>query len=127
MSPNKLSAIQERVLVALSALRPRWTLTGGGALVGFYTKHRETHDLDLSSTTSAFGSIVVDATQALQAVGMSVTAVRTSATFAQLDVRSGAESVVVDLVADPTPITEPARRSLLGRRRSWSRLRTSFS
>jgi hypothetical protein len=41
MSPNQLSAIQERVLVALAALRPQWTLTGGGALVGFYTRHRE--------------------------------------------------------------------------------------
>jgi hypothetical protein len=52
MSANRLSAIQERVLVALAALRPQWTLTGGGALVGFYTMHRETRDLDLFFTTS---------------------------------------------------------------------------
>jgi hypothetical protein len=97
MSPNKLSAIQERVLVALSALRPRWTLTGGGALVGFYTKHRETQDLDLFfHHERELGSVVVDAT------------------FAQLDVRSGAESVVIDLVADPIPITEPAQPFVVG-------------
>jgi hypothetical protein len=33
--------------VVLSGMQPAWTLTGGGALVGFYTKHRETRDLDL--------------------------------------------------------------------------------
>jgi hypothetical protein len=115
MSLNKLSAIQERVLVALAALRPQWTLTGGGALVGFYTKHRETRDLDLFfHHERGLGSIIVDATHALQAAGMSVTGLHTSATFAQLDVRSGAESVVVDLVADPTPITEPAQPFVVG-------------
>jgi hypothetical protein len=115
MSPNKLSAIQERVLVALAALRPQWTLTGGGALVGFYTKHRETRDLDLFfHHERALGSIVVDATHALQIAGMSVTGLHTSSTFAQLDVRSGDESVVVDLVADPTPITEPAQPFVVG-------------
>ncbi len=115
MSPNRLSALQERVLVALAPLRPQWTLTGGGALVGFYTKHRETRDLDLFfHHERVLGSIVADATHALQAVGMSVTGLHTSATFAQLDVRSGAESVVVDLVADPTPITEPAQRLGVG-------------
>ena len=97
------------------ALRPRWTLTGGGALIGFYTKHRETRDLDLFfHHERALGSIVVDATEALQAIGMSVTGLHTSATFAQLDVRSGDESVVVDLVADPTPITEPAQSFVIG-------------
>ena len=40
-----LSAQQARVLRVLAGLRPRWTLTGGGALVGAYTKHRETRDL----------------------------------------------------------------------------------
>jgi hypothetical protein len=60
------------------------------------------------------GSIVADATHALQTVGMSVTALHTSARFAQLDVRSGVESVVVDLVADPTPITELTQPFVVG-------------
>jgi hypothetical protein len=70
MSLNKLSAIQERVLVALAALRPPWTLTGGGALVGFYTKHRETRDLDLFfHHERGLGSIIVDATHARRQPG----------------------------------------------------------
>ena len=52
--------------MTLAALRPQSTLTGG-ALVGFYTKHRETRDLDLFfHHERALGSIVVDATHALQ-------------------------------------------------------------
>jgi hypothetical protein len=44
---GRLSPLQERILVVLAGLEPPWTLTGGGALVGFHTKHRETRDLDL--------------------------------------------------------------------------------
>lgn len=35
------------MLIAPSGLQPAWTLTGGAALAGFHTKHRETHNLDL--------------------------------------------------------------------------------
>jgi len=105
--PSKLSPLQEQVLIALSGLQPAWTLTGGAALAGFHTKHRETRDLDLFfHHERALGSLVADATHALQSAGMNVSALRTTATFAQLYVRLGTESVVVDLVADPTPITE---------------------
>jgi hypothetical protein len=106
--PSKLSALQEQVLVALSGLQPAWTLTGGAALAGFHTHHRETRDLDLFfHHERTLGSLVADATQALLIAGMNVTALRTTPTFAQLDVRRGADSVVIDLVADPTPIAEP--------------------
>ena len=47
MPPSKLSPLQEQVLIVLSGLQPAWTLTGGAALAGFHTKHRETRDLDL--------------------------------------------------------------------------------
>ena len=115
MAPSRLSAIQEHVLVILSGMQPVWTLTGGGALVGFHTRHRETRDLDLFFHHQArLGSIVTDATSVLQAAGMSVTPLHTSAMFAQLDVRRGSESVVVDLVADPTPIAEAAQAIVLG-------------
>jgi hypothetical protein len=110
-----LSAVQEQVLVALSGMQPTWTLTGGGALVGFHTKHRETRDLDLFfHHQKALGSIVADATHALQAAGMSVVPLHTSAMFVQLDVRRGSDSVIVDLVADPTPIAETAQPLALG-------------
>jgi len=39
------------VLVILSGMQPIWTLTGGAALVGFYTKHRVTRDLEPSDST----------------------------------------------------------------------------
>jgi hypothetical protein len=105
-----LSAAQEQVLVALSGMRPIWTLTGGGALVGFHTWHRETRDLDLFfHHQMALGSIVADATHALQAAGMTVVPLHTSPMFAQLDVRQSSVSVIVDLVADPTPVAEEAR------------------
>jgi hypothetical protein len=112
---SKLSPLQEQVLIALSGLQPAWTLTGGAALAGFHTKHRETRDLDLFfHHERALGSLVADATHALQSAGMNVSALRTTATFAQLDVRLGTESVIVDLVADPTPIAEAAQPFAMG-------------
>ena len=46
--------------------------------------------------------------------GLKVAVLRTSPTFSQLDVRDESGSVVVDLVADPTPIAEPPRATELG-------------
>lgn len=115
MPPSKLSPLQEQVLIALSGLRPVWTLTGGAALAGFHTKHRETRDLDLFfHHETTLGSLVANATHALQDVGMTVAVLRTSAAFAQLDVRLDTQSVVVDLVADPTPIVEAAQPFAVG-------------
>jgi hypothetical protein len=112
---GRLSALQEQVLVALAGLQPAWTLTGGGALSGFHTRHRETRDLDLFFRgESTLGTMPTDAKRALEAIGLSVAPLRTSATFAQLDVRNGHESVVVDLVADPTPIAEPPTATCVG-------------
>lgn len=115
MPQGKLSALQQRILVVLSPLRPSWTLTGGAALAGFHTKHRETRDLDLFfHHQQDLGSIIVDATQALQGAGLDVAPVRSSAMFAQLDVRLDAESTIIDLVADPTPIAEVAQPMIIG-------------
>ncbi len=47
MPLGRLSALQERVLILLAEIAPPWTLTGGAALAGFHTMHRETRDLDL--------------------------------------------------------------------------------
>jgi hypothetical protein len=107
---GKLTDLQEQILVVLSGMQPAWTLTGGAALVGFYTRHRLTRDLDLFfHHQRSLGSIVADATSALQRAGLNATPVRSTATFAQLDVRSGADSILIDLVADPTPIAEVAQ------------------
>ena len=47
MPPGRLTQFQVRVLELLAGLKPTWTLTGGGALVGVYLGHRTTRDLDL--------------------------------------------------------------------------------
>lgn len=112
MPTGRLTALQERILVVLAAIEPPWTLTGGAALVGFHTKHRETRDLDLFFHHQAsLGATVADALQLLVQHGYAATPIRTSAMFAQLEVRDENETVVVDLVADPTPIAEQARRA----------------
>ena len=115
MALGKLSALQQRILVALSQMRPTWTLTGGAALAGFHTRHRDTRDLDLFfHQQRELGSAVSDATEALQRAGLGVIPVRSSATFAQLDVRLDTESTIVDLVADPTPVAEVAQPMAAG-------------
>lgn len=82
--------------------------------MGFHTKHRETRDLDLFFHQQlTLGLTVPDATQLLVDAGYTVRPLRSSATFAQLEVRDGPESIVVDLVADPTPIAEPASPVIL--------------
>jgi hypothetical protein len=107
VSIGKLSSIQERVLATLAAIEPRWTLTGGGALAGFYTKHRETRDLDLFFRhLDALGDTVTKAVERLEQAGLAVTVLRTAARYAEIDVRADAETVVIDFVADPTPVAE---------------------
>lgn len=115
MRAGRLTPLQERILVVLASLEPSWTLTGGGALVGFYTKHRVTRDLDLFfRAQTSLGQLVSAALGLLADAGFVATPLRTSKMFAQLDVRDGDESVVVDLVADPTPIAEQPRHELVG-------------
>lgn len=114
MALGKLTSLQERILVLLAPL-PAWTLTGGAALVGFYTHHRTTRDLDLFFRPQrALGSVVEDVTSMLVADGLQVVALRTSPTFAQLEVRDLNESIVVDLVADPTRTIEAAIPTSIG-------------
>lgn len=109
MPQGKLSALQQQILVVLSQIRPIWTLTGGAALAGFHTKHRETRDLDLFfHHQQELGSIVVDATQALRGAGLGVVPVRSSAMFAQLDVRLDAEEFLA-LERELAPHALPGR------------------
>lgn len=60
MPPSKLSQLQEQVLIALSELQPAWTLTGGAALAGFHTKHRETRLPDVNYIHPTASIIVAD-------------------------------------------------------------------
>jgi hypothetical protein len=115
VSLGKLTVLQERVLVLAASVRPRWTLTGGGALAGFHTKHRGTRDLDLFFRGERLlGDRVQEVRDALANGGLDATVLRTSPMFTQLDVRDGDGSVVVDLVADPTPIVEQPEPVVVG-------------
>jgi hypothetical protein len=115
MSIGKLSPLQQRVLLQLASIEPPWTLTGGAALAGFHTHHRETRDLDLFFRQQrSLGSVVAAVAEQLERDGLKVAVLRTSPAFSQLEVRDDDGSVVVDLVADPTPIAEPPEATRLG-------------
>jgi len=109
-----LSSLQEKILVELSQVEPRWTLTGGGALVGFHLGHRQTRDLDLfwrglRRLDDLEDSVVL----MLEECGLKVERIRRATSYVQLRVSDSSETTIVDLVADPTPVIEqPEPRSV---------------
>jgi hypothetical protein len=105
---GKLSGLQERVLIALAGMAPPWTLSGGGALAGFHTAHRDTRDLDLFwQQRSELGDAAIQVRERLEGAGLTVATLQTRAAFAQLDVWDEVgQHVVLDLVADPVPLAE---------------------
>lgn len=116
MSGAKLSPLQRRVLRVLAGLTPPWTLTGGGALAGVHLGHRVTRDLDLFwRSRGALGSLVSDTVALLRADGLEVEALRTTPAFGELRVSDGADTCIVDLVAEPfAPIAAPDRALIEG-------------
>ena len=105
---GRLSALQVRVLQALAALDPRWTLTGGGALAGFYLAHRQTKDVDLFfHGVAVLARLPEDAAAALKAEGMFVEFLQRSPAFCRLRADLHGEAVVVDLVAEAVPNVFP--------------------
>lgn len=115
MPPGRLTALQERVLVELAGLEPAWTLSGGGALVGFHTRHRETRDLDLFwQNRRTLDDAVDKVTRRLERAALEVTALQTAEAFARLEVRDVGETVIVDLVADPVPLAEAPGLATVG-------------
>jgi hypothetical protein len=115
MSASGLTALQIRVLETLAGLEPAWTLTGGGALVGFHLRHRTTRDLDLflhdRATLEDYASRVIDR---LRAVGLEVRSLQTGTSMHRLQVATGSESIVLDLVADPVPVIEEPVEHTIG-------------
>jgi hypothetical protein len=77
---------------------PRFFLTGGAALVGFYLKHRETHDLDLFTLEDVMTDGASAASEVARELGGTLEALQTSPDFRRLLLRRGAESIVIDLV-----------------------------
>jgi hypothetical protein len=116
MALGKLSALQERILIALADVSPPWTLSGGAALAGFHTAHRETRDLDLFwQQRSELGDVARRVRLQLEGAGLTVAALQTGPAFSQLDVvdESGSH-VTVDLVADPVALAEPPAMASAG-------------
>lgn len=116
MSVGRLTELQVRALRVLSTVDPPWTLTGGAALVGFYTRHRSTRDLDLFwQGRSALDALPEEVSRRLRADGLTVDAVQSSPAFHRLRVTDGQEVLVVDLVADPTePVESAASHAIEG-------------
>jgi hypothetical protein len=107
---GRLTELQERVLVLLAGIEPAWTLSGGAALAGFHTRHRDTRDLDLFfQQRRRLDDSPEQVRRTLEGAGLSVAVIQSADAFSRLDVRDGVTSVVVDLVADPVPLAEPPR------------------
>jgi hypothetical protein len=117
VSKGNLTEIQERILAVLADVQPRWTLTGGGAIVGFYLPHRNTKDLDLFWR----GQLRLEGSpdrcaELLSAAGMRIELVQTSTNFVRWRVSLGEQNTIVDLVADPGPsVYEPKLEQVGGR------------
>jgi hypothetical protein len=102
-----LSALQRAVLEAIAPSVPPWTLSGGGALVGYHLGHRTTRDLDLFLHGHAsLEGFAEDAVQRLRDAGMDVHSVQSGRSMQRLRVARGGETVLVDLVAEPVPFLE---------------------
>lgn len=108
MPSGRLSPLQERVLVLLAEITPPWTLTGGGALVGFHLGHRTTRDLDLFwHGQEELGGLAREVQRLLGRAGLEVAAVQSSPGFERLRVEDGRERLIVDLVAESVPAIDP--------------------
>jgi hypothetical protein len=109
VSGDRLTPLQRRILRVLAGLTPPWTLTGGGALAGVHLGHRETRDLDLFwRNRGVLGSLTSDAVGALRGDGCDVQTLRTTPAFGEVRVSDGADTCIVDLVAEPfAPIAPP--------------------
>ncbi len=112
---SRLSKLQEQILASLADIDPPWTLLGGAALVGFHLDHRRTRDLDLFwRPVENLGHMVEDIEERLRLAGMTVNVVRRSQAFAQLRVADADDSIIVDLIAEPSEPMEPPQEVKLG-------------
>lgn len=107
MSASRLTPLQERTLDVLAGMDPGWTLFGAAALIGFHLGHRVTRDLDLAfRPLIELGEIPREVEARLRRAGLRVDRVQTSLSFVRLQVTGLAETIELDLVADPIPPAE---------------------
>jgi len=97
---TELNKLQKDFLREFFSRESRFFLSGGGALVGFYLGHRETHDLDLFTLEDEIESGFALTTDSARSLGASVEPIQTSPEFRRLLVTLGDESIVVDLVRE---------------------------
>lgn len=97
---SRLTSLQKEVLDSFFRRESRFFLTGGAALAGFHTGHRETNDLDLFSTTTDPESGAEALAATARDLGASLEPLRTGPEFRRFLLKRGPEAVVVDLVRE---------------------------
>lgn len=106
--PSRLTSLQHRFLRAFAARSTAFFLTGGAVLAGWVLGHRQTEDLDLFTTDDramSEGDRLVRGAAA--EIGATAESVQSQPDFRRYLVRSGAESIVVDLARDRAPQLYP--------------------
>jgi hypothetical protein len=113
---SRLTPLQQRLLELLAPVRPRWTLTRGGALAGIHLQHRTTRDLDLFwHGQDKLEREADDAIARIEEDGLTAETVQRHKGFVRLQVRDDRESTIVDLVAEPVPFAEAPVERPIGR------------
>jgi hypothetical protein len=107
---NRLTQLQRDLLESFFRREPRFFLTGGAALAGYYLGHRETADLDLFATDNLLGDGETALHAAASEIGASVENIQTAPDFRRRLVRRGADGVIVDLVHERAPQGQEAKR-----------------
>jgi hypothetical protein len=112
-----LSALQERILVVLADMEPHWTLTGGGALAGFHTRHRTTRDLDLVwHGRDRLDELVPAVEERLRGAGLEVSTLQKAPSFHRFEASEPGEMCLIDLVAEPAEGLTPPQVFKVGGR-----------
>ena len=114
MTGSTLSPLQARLLRLLAVAVPEASLTGGGALAAFYTRHRTTRDLDLFFHGKGGLSGEPAAVEAaLRSAGIEIDVVQRAPAFHRLRATADGETTIIDLVADPVRQVDPPRLNRL--------------
>jgi len=114
-SHGKLTPLQTRVLEAIAPTEPRFVLSGGAALAGFYLQHRLTRDIDLFwRNRERLEELPYAIENTLSNAGFAVDTLQTSPAFVQLRVADRSDAVVVDLIAEPADNLDPPGRERIG-------------
>jgi predicted nucleotidyltransferase component of viral defense system len=102
---SALTQLQQDLLREFFAREQRFFLTGGGALAGFYLKHRATEDLDFFAPPELdLDDAAINLREAAAACGALVESQRHAHDFHRYLIRRGGESCLVDLVVDRAPM-----------------------